>query len=92
MEIELKDHVQLGSDNPKLNLLLDLVNARVKTGLPYREGGLFDQPYFLLSYVEPWIEEAYKGMGHAIESIGNPDPEQPYHQLVAAMNAKMLFG
>jgi hypothetical protein len=91
MEIELKDYLQLGGENIQLYILVDLVNARVKTGLPYRAGGLFDQPYFMLAYVEPWIEEAYKGMGNIIPTIGEGDQDKPYHELVAAMNAKMLF-
>lgn len=68
MEEEIKDYI-LWRENyrPGLDLLIDLVNARLKTGQPYREGGLFDQPYFLVSYIEPWIDQAYKDL-HRMQS------------------------
>jgi hypothetical protein len=59
MEEELKDYILVGdTSNPFLNVLIDLVMARLESGEPYRAGGLFDQPYFLKAYVEPWVQQA----------------------------------
>jgi len=47
------------TDNPSLNFIIDLVNARQVTKQPFRQGGLLDQPYFMLTFVEPWVQQGY---------------------------------
>jgi hypothetical protein len=91
MESELKDHILLGSDSSILNILVDMANARLKTGLPYRSGGLFDQPYFMVAYVEPWVEEAYAEIGK-IQGLGAEGESDTYQGIVAALNAQLVMG
>ena len=93
MQTELHETILLGEGNAMLNYVIDLVNARKKTNMPYRDGGLFEQPYFMMVYVEPWVDQAYQEIRDMKANIGDaePDENQPYHQLVAALNTKLLF-
>lgn len=45
-------------NNPKLNVLIEIVRSKIMSGQPYVSGGLIDQPYFLVAYVEPWVRSA----------------------------------
>ncbi len=89
MEDELKDHVLFNGRDPLLNILLDMVNARSNTQLPYREGGLFNQPYFMVAYVEPWVKQAHESL-HSLRH----DDEQPetFADSVLAFNMQQLLG
>lgn len=76
MEDELKDYILDGrSDNRALNALINLVVNRIQSNSLYVAGGLFDQPYFLVAYVERWIRESLKEM----EALApkKPTPESP---------------
>lgn len=75
MQSALHEYVLEGrTDIYTLNVLLDIVNARISTGQPYVQGALMDQPYFLVAYIEPWVKEAYgvyKAMHKAeLEAMG----------------------
>lgn len=55
----MKDYVlEQRDDDPVLNFLIRLVTVRRSTQTLYVAGGLLQQPYFLMAYVEPWVKEA----------------------------------
>jgi hypothetical protein len=59
MEEEIKDYILLGrQDDLVLNLLIDLIRTKIETGQPYVDGGLLNQPYFLVNYAENWVRQA----------------------------------
>ncbi len=65
--------------------MIDLVNTRVATGQLYKPGGLFNQPYFLMSYVEPWIKQAYE----ELKAVRKTDTVGQEHGLDAAIQAAL---
>lgn len=80
MENELKDYMLTeDQSNPHLNSIINLVLDRLTTGHPYRAGGLFDQPYFLVHYVERWVREgmeelrAARRLPESVQSVDDLD-------------------